>query len=63
MADMLAVSVEQLRRWAKQSLVPKLTLPSGRYVFNPDEVIAALAAGGTPAEAHAAQPAEGVSSG
>ena len=42
MADMIGVKSRQLIRWAREKYIPKLVLPNGRFVFNPDAVIEAL---------------------
>jgi predicted site-specific integrase-resolvase len=42
MADRLGVRVGAVRRWARRGDIPKLVLPSGRFVFDPTAVIAAL---------------------
>jgi len=42
MAEQLGVKVSAVRRWARRGDIPKLVLPSGRFVFDPEAVIAAL---------------------
>ena len=42
MGDILGVRAISVRRWAHEGLIPKLDLPSGRFVFDPKAVIAAL---------------------
>jgi predicted site-specific integrase-resolvase len=42
MADLLGVKARNVRRWARDGRIPKLVLPSGRFVFNPEAVVRAL---------------------
>jgi len=42
MADLLGVKARNVRRWAREERIPKLVLPSGRFVFNPEVVVRAL---------------------
>ena len=42
MADILSVTAECIRRWARRGLIPRLDLPSGRYAFDPGAVITHL---------------------
>jgi len=42
MAAMLGVRRGSVRRWASRGLIPKVVLPSGRFVFEPQAVIAKL---------------------
>jgi predicted site-specific integrase-resolvase len=42
MAERLGVKASSVRRWARRGDIPKLVLPSGRFVFDPDAVIATL---------------------
>lgn len=42
MGDRLAVRSSSVRRWARQGLIPALVLPNGRFVFDPNAVVAAL---------------------
>ena len=42
MADRLGVRASAVRRWAHRGDIPKLVLPSGRFVFDPMAVIASL---------------------
>jgi predicted site-specific integrase-resolvase len=42
MAERLGVKASAVRRWARRGDIPKLVLPSGRFVFDPEAVIAAL---------------------
>ena len=42
MADLLGVRAAAVRRWARRGAIPRLALPSGRFAFDPDAVIAAL---------------------
>ena len=44
MGDILGVMASQVRRWARRDKIPKLILPNGRFVFNPDAVIESLKA-------------------
>ena len=39
MAELLGVKARQIRRWASEGKIPKLTLPGGRFVFDPKAVI------------------------
>jgi len=39
LGDMLGVKAKQVRKWARQGDIPKLVLPSGRFVFDPREVV------------------------
>lgn len=39
MAELLSVKTRQIRRWAREGKIPKLTLPGGRFVFDPKAVI------------------------
>ena len=45
MAGRLGVRAASVRRWARRGEIPKLVLPSGRFVFDPVAVIASLRAG------------------
>ena len=45
MGDLIGAGAASIRRWARQGLIPKLVLPSGRFVFDPEAVIAALRKG------------------
>ena len=40
--ERLGVSDETIRRWAKSGALPSILLPSGRYVFRPDDIAAIL---------------------
>ena len=42
MGDILGVRPANVRRWARDGLIPKLVLPGGRFAFDPKAVIAAL---------------------
>jgi predicted site-specific integrase-resolvase len=42
MADLIGVKSKQMVRWARLNYIPKLVLPNGRFVFNPEAVIQAL---------------------
>lgn len=42
MAGLLGVKVRNVRQWARQGRIPKLVLPSGRFVFDPQAVVEAL---------------------
>jgi predicted site-specific integrase-resolvase len=42
MAERLGVKASAVRRWARRGDIPKLVLPSGRFVFAPEAVIASL---------------------
>jgi predicted site-specific integrase-resolvase len=42
MADRLGVKASAVRRGARRGDIPKLVLPSGRFVFDPVAVIASL---------------------
>jgi excisionase family DNA binding protein len=42
MAERLGVKASAVRRWTRRGDIPKLVLPGGRFVFDPDAVIAAL---------------------
>lgn len=42
MAARLGVRASAVRRWARRGDIPRLVLPSGRFVFDPQAVIAAL---------------------
>ncbi len=42
MGDLLGVKATSVRRWARLDQIPKLVLPSGRFVFDLKAVIAAL---------------------
>ena len=42
MGDILGVRAANVRRWARDGLIPKLVLPGGRFAFDPKAVIAAL---------------------
>ena len=42
MGDLLGVKAKHVRIWARQDKIPKLTLPNGRFAFNPNAVIQAL---------------------
>ena len=44
MGDLLGVKAKYVRIWARQNKIPKLVLPNGRFVFNPNAVIEALKA-------------------
>jgi len=37
--DLLGVKAEHVRRWARQGKIPKLILPNGKFVFDPNAVI------------------------
>jgi predicted site-specific integrase-resolvase len=41
-AGLLGVKVRNVRQWARQGKIPKLVLPSGRFVFDPQAVVEAL---------------------
>jgi predicted site-specific integrase-resolvase len=42
MANMLGVKTRQVTRWAREGRIPKLSLPSGRFVFDPEVVVKTL---------------------
>jgi len=42
MGDLLGVRAANVRRWARLGQIPKLVLPGGRFVFDPEAVIATL---------------------
>lgn len=46
LGDMLGVSNTVVLQWAKAKKIPSVKLPSGRYIFDPDAVIAALKSNG-----------------
>lgn len=46
MGDLLGVKAKHIRIWARQSKIPKLVLPSGKFAFDPNAVIEALKAKG-----------------
>ena len=42
MAERLGVKASAVRRWARRGDIPMLSLPNGRFVFDPEAVIATL---------------------
>ncbi|HEW78609.1 MAG TPA: excisionase [Phycisphaerales bacterium] len=40
--DLFGVNSSTIRRWARDGQIPKVILPSGRFVFNPKAVLLAL---------------------
>jgi len=42
LAERLGVKASAVRRWARRGDIPRLVLPNGRFVFDPDAVIVAL---------------------
>ena len=42
MGDLRGVKAKHVRTWARRGKIPKLILPSGRFVFDPHAVIEAL---------------------
>ncbi len=42
MGDLLGVRAANVRRWARLGQIPKLILPGGRFVFDPEAVIDVL---------------------
>ena len=41
----LGVSAGTIRSWARRGWIPYLTLPSGRFVFDPDQVMESIRRG------------------
>ncbi|MFH1613849.1 MAG: hypothetical protein ABIG61_02030 [Planctomycetota bacterium] len=52
MGDLLGVKAKYIRIWARQDKIPKLVLPNGRFVFEPNAVIEALRGSGGDTNGH-----------